>query len=62
MGATSVGQGGGRDANENEVTPAQPKTFGEEGTNKTQPVPDPKAQPSDVPGRGKHMEPTPYVR
>jgi hypothetical protein len=38
------------------------KTFGEEGTNKTQPVPDPKAKPSDVPSGGKHIEPSPYTR
>ncbi len=62
MSTTSVGQGGGRDVNENDASSAKPKTFGEEGTNKTQPQPDPKAQPSDVPGSGKHMEPTPYVR
>ena len=64
MSNTSVGQGDGKDDNENDVGTSQPgkKTFGEEGTNKTQPVPDPKAQPTDVPGHGKHMEPSPFVR
>ena len=38
------------------------KTYGEEGTNKTQPFPDPKAKPSDVPSGGKHIEPSPYTR
>lgn len=60
---TSVGQGEGKDNNENDAS-AQPdrKTFGEEGTNKTQRVPDPKARPSDVPGSGKHIEPSPFIR
>ena len=64
MTSTSVGQGEGLDKNENDVTVGKPKkkTFGEEGTNKTQPLPDPKAKPSDVPGSGKHMEPSPFVR
>lgn len=62
MSTTSVGQGGRRDGNENEVTDNKPTTFGEEGTNKTQPLPDPKARPSDVPGPGKHQGPTPFVR
>lgn len=63
MSTTSVGQGDGKDDNENDAS-AQPdrKTFGEEGTNKTQPKPDPKAKPTDVPGSGKHMEPSPFVR
>ena len=63
MSTTSVGQGEGKDNNKKGAG-AQPdsKTFGEEGTNKTQPVPDPKAKPSDVPGSGKHMEPSPFVR
>lgn len=38
------------------------KSFGEEGTNKTQPVPDPSAKPSDVSIGGKHVEPSPYTR
>lgn len=63
MSTTSVGQGEGKDDNENDAS-AKPdrKTFGEEGTNKTQPLPDPKAKPSDVPGSGKYMEPSPFVR
>lgn len=60
----SVGPGGPEDGNENAVdknhTPE--KTFGEEGTNKTQPSPNPHATPSDVPGPGKHVNPSPYVR
>ena len=64
MSHTSVGQGDDRDENENDVSVGKPekKTFGEEGTNKTQSVPDPKAKPSDVPGSGKYMEPSPFVR
>ena len=63
MSATSVGQADGGDKNENDDSAGKPKkTFGEEGTNKTQPVPDPKAKPSEVPGSGKHMEPSPFVR
>lgn len=60
----SVGQGGKRDDNENEVRKDKTlnKTFGEEGTNRTQPKPDPHAKPSDVPGRGKFIEPSPFVR
>lgn len=38
------------------------KVFGEEGTNKTQPKPDPHAKPSDVPGGGKFIEPSPFIR
>jgi hypothetical protein len=48
--------------NDAEKGTAPNKTFGEEGTNKTQPKPDPNAQPADVPGSGKHMEPSPFVR
>jgi len=64
MGLASVGQGDARDENENAVSPGKrgTKTLGEEGTNKTQPLPDPKAKPSDVPGKGKHMDPSPFVR
>lgn len=38
------------------------KAFGEEGTNKTQPKPDPHAKPSDVSGGGKFIEPSPFIR
>lgn len=64
MGETSVGQGKHGDNNENQVKKNAPpsKTFGEEGTNKTQPKPDPKAKPSDVGGGGKFIEPTPFTR
>lgn len=60
----SVGQGGVEDSNENAVNPQQKpaKTFGDEGTNKTQPVPDPNAKPEEVPGLGKHVNPSPYTR
>jgi len=46
MSTTSVGQGSGRDKNENAISAGKPKkkTFGEEGTNKVQPAPDPKAK------------------
>ncbi|MES2424040.1 MAG: hypothetical protein V4562_06410 [Pseudomonadota bacterium] len=61
---TSVGQGAGRDGNENVVNRNQPakKTFGEEGSNKTQKKPDPHAQPSDVPNEGKYVGKSPFVR
>ena len=64
MNDPSVRQGGKRDENENEVQEDETlnKTFGEEGTNKTESKPDPSAKPSDVPGAGKHMEPSPFVR
>ncbi len=64
MSHTSVGAGDSRDSNENDVDPVdtQKKTFGEEGTNKTQPLPDPKAKPEDVPEIGKHISSTPFVR
>ncbi|MGC1172796.1 hypothetical protein [Polaromonas sp.] len=60
----SVGQADGRDDNENEVQKDRTlnKTFGEEGTNKTQPKPNPHAKPSDVPSGGKHIEPSPFTR
>jgi len=60
---SSVGQGNRKDSNENKVDPdkAPQKTFGEEGTNKTQAQPDPNAEPSDV-GGGKFIEPTPFTR
>ncbi len=35
--------------------------FGEEGTNKTQPKPDPQAKPSDA-GESKFIDPTPFNR
>ena len=64
MGDASIGQGRPGDNNENQVdkksTPR--KTFGEEGTNKTRPTPDPKAKPSDVGEGGKFMESTPFTR
>ena len=61
---TSIGQGGQRDGNENTATKNQAgkKTFGEQGTNKTQKKPDPHAKPSEVPNKGKYMEKTPFVR
>jgi hypothetical protein len=48
----------------NVATKAAPveKTFGEEGTNKTQPRPDPSAKPSEVGGGRKFIEPTPFTR
>lgn len=60
----SVGQGNGLDNNENDVKKDKTlnKTFGEEGTNKTRPQPDPYAKPSEVPGGGKHIPPSPYTR
>jgi hypothetical protein len=60
----SVGQGDGRDGNENKVQKDKTlnKTFGEEGTNKTQSKPDPDAKPSDVPSGGKHIPASPYTR
>jgi len=60
----SVGQGNGLDNNENDVQKDNTlnKTFGEEGTNKTQPMPDPDAKPSDVLGGGKHIPSSPYTR
>lgn len=63
MGETSVGQGNQNDNNENDVGKGKPskKTFGEEGTNKTQPHPDPHAKPSDA-GGGKFIEPSPFTR
>ena len=64
MAEISVGQGGKYDDNDasEKKDKAMNKMFGEEGTNKTQPVPDPKAKPSNVPGSGKYMEPSPFVR
>ncbi len=64
MAEISVGQGGkydDNDASEKEDKTLN-KTFGEAGTNKTRPEPDPGAKPSDVPGSGKHIEPSPFVR
>ncbi|MDI1275147.1 hypothetical protein [Polaromonas sp.] len=64
MGDASIGSGQPADSNQNAVdkntTPR--KTFGEEGTNKTQSTPDPNAQPSDVGAGGKFIEPTPFTR
>lgn len=64
MSDVGVGQGNGLDNNENDVKSDKTlnKTFGEEGTNKTQPKPDPDAKPSDVPGLGKHIPSSPYTR
>lgn len=64
MGDASIGQGKSSDNNENAVEKdAIPsKTFGEEGTNKTQSKPDPNAQASDVGGGGKFIESTPFTR
>jgi len=64
MGELSVGQGNQGDKNENGVKKDTTlnKTFGEEGTNKTQPKPDPNAKPSDVGNGGKFIESTPFVR
>ncbi len=64
MGEASIGQGKPSDGNENKVdkNTVPPKTFGEEGTNKTQPKPDPTAKPSDVGGGGKFIESTPFTR
>ncbi|MBA3594909.1 MAG: hypothetical protein H0W47_14105 [Polaromonas sp.] len=63
MGDASIGLGKPGDSNENEVEKDKvpSKTFGEEGTNKTQPKPDPNAKPSDV-GGGKFIESTPFTR
>ncbi|MBA4329789.1 MAG: hypothetical protein C0428_16310 [Polaromonas sp.] len=64
MGDTSIGQGQPADSNNTQVdknkTPR--KTFGEEGSNKTQSKPDPNAQPSDVGAGGKFIEPSPFTR
>ena len=63
MADVSVGQGNQRDRNENEVEKDSTlnKTFGEEGTNKAQPRPDPNTKPVDV-GVGKGIEPQPFSR
>lgn len=63
MADVSVGQGNQRDANETDVGKDRNlnKTFGEEGTNKTQSKPDPKAKPTDT-GSGKWVEPSPFNR
>jgi hypothetical protein len=63
MADVSVGQGNQRDRNENEVEKDSTlnKTFGEEGTSKVQPRPDPNAKPADV-GDGKGIEPQPVSR
>ena len=63
MGDMSVGQGNASDKNENgpDKDATLNKTFGEEGTNKTQPKPDPNAKPSDV-GNWKFGESTPFTR
>ena len=64
MGEASIGQEKPGDDNENQIgeNTVPRKTFGEEGTNKTQPRPDPHAKPSDVGGGGKFIEPTPFTR
>jgi hypothetical protein len=64
MAETSIGQGKAGDDNENKVAKnADPqKTFGEEGTNKTQSQPDPNAKASDVGVGGKFIESKPFTR
>lgn len=64
MGDASIGKGKPGDDNENGIdkNTIPKKTFGEEGTNKTQPNPDPSAKPSDVGGGGKFIESTPFTR
>lgn len=64
MSEASVGQGNQNDKNENDLGSGKgsKKTFGEEGTNKTQSKPDPNAEPSDVGAGGKFIEPTPFTR
>ncbi|MDP3309341.1 MAG: hypothetical protein Q8S56_00080 [Polaromonas sp.] len=64
MGDASIGQGKPGDKNENKVDKktTSRKTFGEEGTNKPQPEPDPNAKPSDVGAGGKFIESTPFTR
>jgi len=64
MTEVSVGKGGKYDDNDasEKADKTMIKTFGEEGTNKTQSVPDPKAKPSDVAGSGKYIQSSPFVR
>ena len=64
MTEVSVGQGGKYDDNDasEKADKTMTKTFGEEGTNKTQSVPDPKAKSSDVAGSGKHIQSSPFTR
>jgi hypothetical protein len=55
---------GSADHDRTDKNPVPPlkKNYGEEGTNKTQPQPDPHAKPSDVGVGGKFIEPTPFRR
>ena len=64
MTEVSVGQGGKHDDNDasEKADKTMTKTFGEEGTNKTQSVPDPQAEPSDVAGSTKHIPSSPFTR
>jgi hypothetical protein len=64
MTVVSVGQGGKYDDNDasEKADKTMTKTFGEEGTNKTQFVPDPKVKSSDVAGSGKHIQYSPFTR
>ena len=64
MTQVSVGQGGKYDDNDasEKADKTMTKTFGEEGTNKTQSVPDPQAKPSDVAGSTKHIPSSPFTR
>ena len=64
MTQVSVGQGGKYDDNDasEKADKTLTKTFGEEGTNNSQSVPDPKAKPSDVAGLGKHIPTSPFTR
>ena len=64
MAAISVGQGGKDDDNDasEKADRTLAKTFGEEGTNKTQPHPDPDAKPSDVAKSRKYIQSSPFVR
>lgn len=64
MAVVSMGPGGKDDDNDASEKRDRTlnKTFGEEGTNKTQPVPDPTANSSEVPGSGKHIQSSPFTR
>lgn len=60
----SAAQGGESGTNGSKVRKGKTlnKTVEEAGTNRTQPQPDPHAKPSDAPGCGKFIEPSPFVR
>ena len=64
MTEVSVGQGGKNDDNDasEKADKTMTKTFGEEGTNKTQSLPDPHAKPSDEAGSGKRIPSSPFTR